>query len=146
MTFFYGGNSVSDPLVIVRKNSTTADITRPRINFIEGANVLIDVQDSTFTDEVNITISASDIAQSMIAAGSDKFIQFNKNGVLSGSAGLAWDYSTNRLLIQGIPGTSGNNVESLYGVKIGNNFASAINAGAGSLRWTGAQVQYSELA
>jgi hypothetical protein len=48
--------------IIVRKNSGANVGTRPRLNFIEGANITIDVVDDNPDDEIDITITATGAA------------------------------------------------------------------------------------
>ena len=44
---------------IVRKNSTGSDITRRRLNFIEGTNVTLTVGDDPTNNEIDVTIASS---------------------------------------------------------------------------------------
>lgn len=45
--------------VVIRKNSAGAEVVQPRINLIEGANIIITLADDPVNSEADITIAVS---------------------------------------------------------------------------------------
>jgi len=78
--------------VDIRKNSTGSTFTRPRINFIEGANVTLTVTDDSGDGEVDVTITSSPGGSTTVPA---KFDTTHTPIALYHFDGDANDYSGN---------------------------------------------------
>ena len=96
------------------------------------------------TVEVSNGSTWTAISSGLVIGGVNTQVQFNDSGVLGGSAGFTWDKTNHYLLVSGTTGTSGNNIESGKGLKIGTNTATAANAGAGSLRYNTGLLELSD--
>ena len=89
-------------------------------------------------------ISNSSISALGTPSGVDKAVQFNNGGIFGGSADFQFDDTLNLLSIAGMPGATGSNLIVDNGIKIGNNPATAIDAGAGSIRYNAGSLEFSD--
>lgn len=82
---------VQSPKTIVRKNSTGSDLRRRRINFIEGTNITLTVEDDATDNEIDITITSTASGSGGISwnevTGTSQVASVN-NGYITNNAGL----------------------------------------------------------
>lgn len=70
--------------------------SRGRINFIEGTNISLDVNDDA-NGQINVTITSDAVVGNSQPGGSNTQIQFNDSNGLAGDAGLIWDKNSKTL-------------------------------------------------
>lgn len=106
-----------------------------------GTASIIIVPNGTITSVAGGTATLNFVAT---PAGSTTQVQFNNAGVLGASANFAWNNTDNLLTLAGTPGSTGNSIALVNGLKVGANSATAAAAGAGSFRLSGTAVQASD--
>jgi len=85
-----------DPFVIVANNGVDIG-TRPRINFIEGDNITLDVVDDAGNSEVMVTINSTGGGGNASVAGTNTQVQYNDSGNMGAGAGLTFIKTSNTL-------------------------------------------------
>jgi hypothetical protein len=83
------GARMYPPGIIVRPNSGPNTGNRPRINFIQGANITIVCADDPADDEIEIVISCAGCGATSLPAGYVQGSKFARTGVAQVQAGTA---------------------------------------------------------
>ncbi len=133
-------NSNQENLTLsVIKNSQSPSYSTQTLNFVEGNNIAITLSQEQVNGDVQIKLE-----NNLEVTGELYDIQFNINNLLSSSPNFKFNPTINELKLQGINTETGNNITlGSGGIKLGYNPKPALSAGAGSLRWDGENIQYS---